>query len=363
MLALSHARLEELPKHTEYSKLPPPKTQNFMCSRFQNPSCKNPVTHASTTAPTTIRYTANGANPCFLTHARNHATAPYATMNDTTNPISSTTHPCASMWVTPIAFSPLPRSDFNRSYPVAATIVGIERKNENSSADARDIPASCPAAIVDIEREVPGNSAERIWQAPIQIAWPRFISSMCQVLIRVPVAPSPAPSDSELTSSTIHITSPPSSTPAKIPSTPPQFPAAQTAGSHSNHFSWMLRRFSCARQNFPHFVRVDFLQIVTFQRRFDTITMPVPERNARFIVDCRFQQNRSHAPQCQVLFAFRQQRRSHSLPPMRLRHVQRNHVRQRRIFIRQNKSHDPPGVLRHQSVRRRQLQKISQHRL
>jgi len=41
-------------------------------------------------------------------------------------------------------------------------MVGIERKNENSRAEARDIPAICPAAIVDIEREVPGNTAERI---------------------------------------------------------------------------------------------------------------------------------------------------------------------------------------------------------
>ena len=60
-------------------------------------------------------------------------------------------------------------------------MVGMERKNENSSAEARDIPANCPAPIVDIEREVPGKTAERIWHAPIQIAWPRLMSSMCQV--------------------------------------------------------------------------------------------------------------------------------------------------------------------------------------
>ena len=64
---------------------------------------------------------------------------------------------------------------------MAATIVGIERKNENSKAEARDIPASCPAAMVDIDREVPGNTAEKIWQAPIQTAWPRLIASIFQV--------------------------------------------------------------------------------------------------------------------------------------------------------------------------------------
>src|SRR5512146_3146086 len=57
-------------------------------------------------------------------------------------------------------------------------MVGMERKKENSSADGRDIPASCPPAMVAIEREVPGNTAEAIWQAPIQTAWPRVISSI-----------------------------------------------------------------------------------------------------------------------------------------------------------------------------------------
>ncbi len=40
----------------------------------------------------------------------------------------------------------------------------MDRKNENSSAAGRDIPATCPAAIVDIERDVPGKTAEKIWQ-------------------------------------------------------------------------------------------------------------------------------------------------------------------------------------------------------
>src|SRR5205823_4913367 len=86
---------------------------------------------------------------------------------------------------------------FRKSNPVATTIVGIDRKNENSSAAGRDSPAIWPAAIVDIERDVPGNTAERIWQAPIQIDWARLISSMCVTRGRVNTA------------STIHITMPP----------------------------------------------------------------------------------------------------------------------------------------------------------
>jgi len=57
-------------------------------------------------------------------------------------------------------------------------MVGMERKNENSRAASRDRPATCPAAIVHIEREVPGKTAERIWTAPIQIAAGRLIASI-----------------------------------------------------------------------------------------------------------------------------------------------------------------------------------------
>src|SRR5208337_4763798 len=124
---------------------------------------------------------ANGPNPLRLTYAMNHATLPYATINDTTNPIASTIHPCASIPATPIGFPSLPRSDFHSLYPVAITIVGIDKKNENSSALAPDIPATCPAAIMDIDRDVPGNTAESIWHAPIHTACGKLISSMCHV--------------------------------------------------------------------------------------------------------------------------------------------------------------------------------------
>ena len=60
-------------------------------------------------------------------------------------------------------------------------MVGIDRKNENSSAEDLDIPASWPPAIVDIERDVPGNTPEKIWQKPIHAACPRLMSSIFQV--------------------------------------------------------------------------------------------------------------------------------------------------------------------------------------
>src|SRR5450755_1075969 len=115
-----------------------------------------------------------------------------------------------------MAFSPLPRSDLKRVYPVATTIVGIDRKNENSSAAARDMPHSCPAAIVDMDRDVPGNTAERIWPAPIHSACAEPMSSIFQVWIGLPEAPGPAFSQGALRASTIHMTMPPISNDAPI---------------------------------------------------------------------------------------------------------------------------------------------------
>src|SRR5215471_14263966 len=124
----------------------------------------------------------------------NHATVPYATINDTTNPMASTIQPCASMPVTPMGFAFFPTRDLSKSYAVATIIVGIDKKKENSNADARDIPANCPAAMVDIDRDVPGNTADRIWHAPIHTACPRLISFMCHVRISPVLDPSPAAS-------------------------------------------------------------------------------------------------------------------------------------------------------------------------
>src|ERR1700752_5417956 len=88
-------------------------------------------------------------------------------------------------------------------------MVGMETKKENSSAEARDMPAIWPAAMVDIEREVPGNTAEKIWQKPIQIACPRLMSSIFQVWMRPPPAEGPAASDLAFSASTIHMLIPP----------------------------------------------------------------------------------------------------------------------------------------------------------
>src|SRR5208283_997322 len=100
-------------------------------------------------------------------------------------------------------------------------MVGMERKKENSSAAARDIPTSCPAQIVDMEREVPGKTAERIWQAPIQMAWPPWMSSIFQVWMGEAWmgergAPGPALSHGAFMASMIHITMPPISRAAPI---------------------------------------------------------------------------------------------------------------------------------------------------
>ena len=77
---------------------------------------------------------------------------------------------------------PLGKTSFFRSHTVAAIMVGIESRKLNSSADGRSIPTNCPAAMVDMERDVPGKIAESVWQRPIQMACGRLISSTCVVL-------------------------------------------------------------------------------------------------------------------------------------------------------------------------------------
>src|SRR5581483_1171063 len=163
-----------------------------------------------------MRYTAKGAKPRRRTQAMKKATERYATMKDTAKPMASTTHCSGVIWDKPIGFSPLPASDFSSVYPVAASMVGMDRKKENSSAAARDMPANCPAAMVDIDRETPGKTAERIWQAPIQTAWKNDMVSMRQVWIRLPAAPGPALSQRAFLASTTHMTMPPISREAPI---------------------------------------------------------------------------------------------------------------------------------------------------
>jgi hypothetical protein len=56
-----------------------------------------------------------------------------------------------------------------RSSPVAAAIVGIAKRNENSTAFCRDSPVSCPPTIVAAERDTPGMT-DRDWMTPIAVA-------------------------------------------------------------------------------------------------------------------------------------------------------------------------------------------------
>src|SRR5271167_4548590 len=63
--------------------------------------------------------------------------------------------------------------------------------------------------MVDMERDVPGNTPEKIWQKPIQMACPRLMFSIFQVWMRPPPEDGPADSDLAFMASTIHMTTPP----------------------------------------------------------------------------------------------------------------------------------------------------------
>src|ERR1700688_3581876 len=95
-------------------------------------------------------------------------------------------------------------------------MVGMERKKTPGAAP-RDIPAICPAVIVDIDREVPGKTPDNIWQAPIHIACPRLMLSIRHVWMRLfAPAVSPVASDFEFIQSTSHITTPPTTSAVPI---------------------------------------------------------------------------------------------------------------------------------------------------
>src|SRR6266852_2388183 len=55
--------------------------------------------------------------------------------------MARTSHPWGSICETPIGFAPLPMTDLSSVYAVAASMVGMERKNENSNAAARNLTA------------------------------------------------------------------------------------------------------------------------------------------------------------------------------------------------------------------------------
>ena len=72
-------------------------------------------------------------------------------MNDTTNPAIR-----AMIW-TVVKI----RLDFSNANAVAASIVGIAKKNENSAAVTLDNPSIQPPIIVAAERENPGHSIDK----------------------------------------------------------------------------------------------------------------------------------------------------------------------------------------------------------
>ena len=84
-----------------------------------------------------------------------------ATTPDTTKPTPSACQSCA--W--------LCERTFMNSYAVAANMVGIPTRKANSVAAGRNVsPTIMAAKIVAAERDVPGKTAARIWQAPTQKA-------------------------------------------------------------------------------------------------------------------------------------------------------------------------------------------------
>src|SRR5580658_4938884 len=78
-------------------------------------------------------------------------------------------------------------------------MVGIESRKLNSRAVDRVNPTTWPEAMVDMEREVPGNTGAKVWHSPITMACHRLISSTSAT----------PPSCRTVQASMTHITTPP----------------------------------------------------------------------------------------------------------------------------------------------------------
>src|ERR1700738_3758137 len=99
-----------------------------------------------------------------------------------------------------------------------------------------------------------------------------------------------------------------------------------------------------------HFVGVEPAQVIALECSFDTISVALPEGNARLIARCRFQQDVAHAAQRQVPFAFYQQSGADAVATEFLSDVERDDVSQRRILLGQDKSGDVSVFHSHQAI-------------
>src|SRR6185503_16362574 len=122
-------------------------------------------------SPSTMRYQANGANPARRMNARNGRMTSSEAMNAITKPMAISAARAGA--------SELPTS--SRSWPKAAAIVGMARKNENSAAAGRSSPISMPPTIVAPLRDTPGTSAST-WQRPTPSAREMGVCSASRIV-------------------------------------------------------------------------------------------------------------------------------------------------------------------------------------
>ena len=113
-----------------------------------------------------IRYMAKELKVCPFTNPRNALITINAEKKETKNPIAKTGISGVDKW--PMFFS--------RSYDVAANIVGIARKKENSVATFRSRPKHMPPMIVAPALDTPGKR-DRVWAIPMPKACLKEISS------------------------------------------------------------------------------------------------------------------------------------------------------------------------------------------
>ncbi len=103
-----------------------------------------------------ILYHPNTLKSCFLIYPIRNLIARMDTTKATTTPTIRITN----------SVDVNAKPNFTSFRRLAPNITGIARKNVNSAATVRDVPARIPPMIVDPEREVPGIT-ESTWKHPM----------------------------------------------------------------------------------------------------------------------------------------------------------------------------------------------------
>ena len=110
-----------------------------------------------------------------------------------------------------------------------------------------------------------------------------------------------------------------------------------------------------------HFVGVDAVQVIALMDGYSAVPMALPERQSGSIFDAGFQGNFTHLSSTQFLLAARQQLRPNAVAAVAFGSSQRQDMRERRIFFRDDEPNNRGMFRRYDATPLRHPQKIREH--